>query len=297
MSEPINHHIIPECHLKNFVDHNLPKNKGKRVWVFDKKNRIGRNQHISRTMSSDHFYDSRVDASLQKIEDKYAKIFDRKIKKKLPLTMEEHLYFCTFVASMLQRTVAQKENIERMFDQIIERLDAFENETGKTSKAKKEWLDKKKDAHSFSIAEMVPEMAEIMMEMNIAFMCSQSKASFITSDAPAFLFNSRLQFLPSYSPGLGQKHVEIRMPLSPEISVCFSWINNVRGYLGINKNQVDDWNRMTYGHSHKYFIANSSKTKKIWFNRMPRDPFFIGRVLKYKVLTWYKRRKHVSRNR
>jgi len=302
MSNPIDQHIIPKCHLKNFVDHNLPKNKGKRVWVFDKKDKIGRDQHIRSTLTSEHFYtvgddDFSVETSLQQIEDKYSKVFYSKIKHKLPLSTEEHLYFCAFLASMLQRTVSQKENVEHMFDQILERLDEFEGETGKVSKAKREWLEKKKDAHSFSIIEMVPEMTKILMEMNIAFMCSQSKTCFITSDTPAFLFNSRLQFSPMHSPGLGQKHVELRMPLSTEISVCFSWINNVRGYLGFSKNEVDDWNRMTYGHSHKYFIVNSRNTKKVWFNRMPTDPLFIGRVLKHKVLSWYRRRKYVSRNR
>jgi hypothetical protein len=144
---------------------------------------------------------------------------------------------------------------------------------------------------------MLPEMTNIMVEMNIAFFCSQTKTPFITSDNPAFLFNSKLQFYPMYSPGLGQKDVEIRMPLSPEIAVCFSWINNVRGYLGFKKDEVDDWNRMTYGHSHEYFISNSPKTKKIWFNSMPRDLFFRGKVIKHKLLSWYKRRKYVSRNR
>lgn len=302
MSNPIDQHIIPKCHLKNFVDHSLPKNKGKRVWVFDKKDKTGKDQHIRSTLTSEHFYtigndDFSVETSLQQIEDRYAKIFDAKISKKLPLDMEEHLYFCAFVASMLQRTVPQRENIEHMFDQIIERLSAFETETGKTSKVKQEWIEKKKDAHSFSIIEMVPEMTKILMEMNIAFMCSQSKTCFITSDAPAFLFNSKLQFYPMYSPGLGQKDVELRMPLSPEISVCFSWINNVRGYLGLDSNQVDDWNRMTYGHSHTHFISNSRKTKKVWFNRMPKDLFFKARVLKHKLLSWNKRRKYVSRSR
>ena len=135
MPDPINQHIIPECHLKNFVDFSLPQNKGKRVWVFDKNEKIGKDQHIGKTMTSKHFYtigndDFSVETSLGQIENKYAKIFDKKIKNKLPLTMEEHLYFCAFVASMLQRTVVQKENIERMFDQIIERLGSFENETG-----------------------------------------------------------------------------------------------------------------------------------------------------------------------
>lgn len=302
MSNPIDQHIIPKCHLKNFADPKVPQNFGKCVWLFSKTGKVGKRQNIKSTMTSEHFYtigndDFRVETSLQQIEDKYSKIFDSKISKKLPLNMEEHVFFCAFIASMLQRTVAQKENIEHMFDQIIERLSMFETETGKVSKAKQEWVEKKKDAHSFSIIQMLPEMTNIMVEMNIAFFCSESKTSFITSDNPAFLFNSKLQFYPMYSPGLGQKDVEIRMPLSPEIAVCFSWINNVRGYLGFRKDEVDDWNRMTYGHSHEYFISNSPKTKKVWFNRMPNDLFFKGIVIKHKLLSWYKKRRYVSRNR
>lgn len=302
MSNPIDQHIIPKSYLKRFIDENVPKNFGKCVWVFDKKEKVGKRRNIKSTLTSEHFYtigndDFSVETSLQQIEDKYAKLYDNKIEKKLPLTMEEHLIFCAFVASMLQRTVRQRENIEHMFDQIVDRLGEFEKETGKKSKARQEWLDKRKDAHSFSIIQMLPEMTNILMEMNIAFFCSQSNASFITSDAPAFLFNSRMQFYPMHSPGLGQKHVELRMSLSPEIAVCFSWINNVRGYLGFRKDEVHDWNRMTFGHSHKQFITNSNKTKRVWFSRMPWDPVFILRVLKHKIRSWSHKRKYVSRNR
>jgi hypothetical protein len=183
MSNPIDQHIIPKCHLKNFVDPNVPQNFGKCVWVFAKEDKVGKRQNIKSTMTSEHFYtigndDFRVETSLQQIEDKYSKIFDSKISKKLPLSMEEHVFFCAFVASMIQRTVAQRENIEHMFDQIIERLSVFEAETGKVSKAKQEWIEKKKDAHSFSIIQMLPEMTNIMVEMNIAFFCSQTKALF-----------------------------------------------------------------------------------------------------------------------
>ena len=36
------------------------------------------------------------------------------------------------------------------------------------------------------------------------------------------------------------------MPLSPQISACFSRINNLRGYLEVGENTVHKSNRMVY---------------------------------------------------
>jgi hypothetical protein len=123
--------------------------------------------------------------------------------------------------------------------------------------------------------------------MNIAFLCTNNKrVSFITSDSPAYLFNSQLQFQSWLPPAFGQKHVEVRMPLSPEISVCFSWVNNVRGYLVATEDMVHNDNRMVFGHSHEYFITNSEKLNKRWFRRLPLDPVFLVRFLKNKIPMW-----------
>ena len=143
---------------------------------------------------------------------------------------------------------------------------------------------------------MLPHITKILMKMNIAFLCANKEGSFITSDSPCFLFNSRLQWQQFYVPGLGQKHVEVIMPLSPEISLCFSWVNNLRGYLEVGRDWIHELNRSVFGHSHQYFIANSSKTKRRWFLRFPLDPIFIWRIVtnktKQKLVNFYQRRKY-----
>ena len=130
---------------------------------------------------------------------------------------------------------------------------------------------------------MIPSITKILLQMNLSFICTSRRGSFITSDAPCFLFNSRLQWQRFYGPGLGQKYDEVRMPLSPEISVSFSWANNFRGYLEINKDWIHECNRMVFGYSHECFIANSPKLKRRWFRRFPLDPIFIWRFLKNEV--------------
>lgn len=305
MSEPKNQHIIPRCYLKQFVDPNTPEGQEPYVWIFDRKSKTGKKKAPQNILTETDLYtfsspDGKKDYTLEKtlsqIESEYALVFENKISKKIPLNEYEHMVLCAFVAAMLQRTLKQKENIEGFFDQLIARTEEMERAQGIPPKTSLEMRLAKEDAHKMSVVQSVPDITNILIKMNLAFICSTRKGSFITSDAPCFLFNSQLQWQRFYGPGFEQKNVEVRMPLSPEISVTFSWVNNVRGYLGVNENLVHEHNRMVFGHSHEYFIANSSKVKRGWFQRFPLDPIFIWRIIKNKTPMWlaqFRRKYHV----
>ena len=291
MSDPKNQHTIPQCYLKQFVDPKVPSNFGPCVWIFERKSKRGKRKNVRSVLTETDVYtlqgDYSIEKSLAQLESEYAVIFENKIKNKLPLTPYEHTIFCAFVAAMLQRTLKQKEHIENQMDQMIGWAKQLEMVHGAKPKSSIAWEEAKKDAHKISVVEMVPDIAKILSKMNVAFLCTKSKrVSFITSDSPAYLFKSQLQFQRWFAPAFGQKHVEIRMPLSPEISVCFSWINNLRGYLVATEDMVHNDNRMVFGYSHQYFIANSQKLKRRWFRRLPLDPVFIWRFLKNKTPMW-----------
>jgi hypothetical protein len=301
MSNPKNQHIIPQCYLKQFVDPNTPAGYEPYVWIFERNSKIGKKKAPKNILAETDFYtleggDYSIEKSLAQIESEYSAIFEKKIKNKLPLTPYEHAIFCAFVAAMLQRTVRQKENIEGFVGQLVDWAKQLEIVHGAEPKSSVAWEATKKDAHKISVIEMVPEIAKILTKMNVAFLCTKNKrVAYITSDSPAHLFNSKLQFQRWFSPAFGQRHVEVRMPLSPEISVCFSWVNNVRGYLAATEDMVHNDNRMTYGYSHQYFIANSPKVKWRWFQRLPLDPVFLTRFLKHKISEWiarYSKRKY-----
>jgi hypothetical protein len=182
---------------------------------------------------------------------------------------------------MLQRTMAQKENIEQFYDQVIAQTEALEQVHNAAPRTSSELRKEKESAHKMSVIQAVPEIARILARMNVAFLCAK-EGSFITSDTPCFLFNPELQGS-FYGPGLGQKHVEVRMALSPELTVSFTWANNLRGYLKVGQDWVHEFNRMTFGHSHEYFVANSPKLKRRWFQRFPIDPIFLGRIVARQV--------------
>lgn len=293
MSEPKNQHIIPQCYLKQFVDPNTPKGYEPYVWIFERGRKTGKKKAPKNILAETDFYtlktkfggkDYTIEKSLSQLESEYASIFEKKIKATLPLNNFEHIILCAFVAAMLQRTLKQKENIEGFLDQLIKMTEETEKAHGVQPKKSLELKEEKENAHKISVLQMIPRITKILLKMNLAFLCSNKLGSFITSDAPCFLFNSRLQWQRFYGPGLMQKYVEVRMPLSPEISICFSWVNNLRGYLEVNTDLVHESNRMVFGHSHQYFIANSPKIKRRWFRRFPLDPIFIVRILKNR--TW-----------
>lgn len=303
MSNPKNQHIIPKCYLKQFVDPKTPSNYGSCVWVFERESRVGKRKNVRSVLTGTDIYTFQGDYSIEKtlgqIENEYAVIFEKKIKNRIPLDAHEHFMFCAFVAAMLQRTLKQKKNIENFMDQVIGHAKQMEMAHGAPPKTSLEWEKEKVDAHKLSVMQMIPEITKVLYGMNVAFLWTKNKrVSYITSDSPAFLFNSQLQFQRFMPPGLTQKHVEVRLPLSPEISVCFSWINNLRGYLIINEDLVHDANRMVYGHSHQYFIANSENLKRRWFRRLPLDPVFLWRYLKNEArirMSRFRNRRHYVR--
>ncbi len=293
MTEPKNQHIIPQCYLKQFIDPDTPKGHEPYVWIFERGSKIGRNKAPKNILAATDFYtlktefggkDYTIEKSLSQIESDYAILFETKIKKKLPLDPFEHIILCSFVAAMWQRTLKQKKNVESMLDQVIDMVTKMEKAHGMPPKKSLELKEDRENFTKISLIKMIPHITKILLRMNVAFLYGGKAGSFITSDAPCFLFNSQLQWQHFYGPGLMQRNVEVRMPLSPEIAVCFSWVNNLRGYLQIDADLIHESNRMVFGHSHEHFIANSKKIKRGWFRRFPLDPIFILKIFKNR--TW-----------
>ena len=64
----------------------------------------------------------------------------------------------------------------------------------------------------------VPEITNILVNINMAFLIANRRSSFITSDAPCFLFNAELQWQRLYDePDWRRETWRWGLPLSPEI--------------------------------------------------------------------------------
>lgn len=289
-NKPTKQHYVPQCYLREFADPTTPSNKEPFVWIFDKDGKNERRDKVKNVLASNDLYtikikgqkDYSIEETLANLEGKYAEIFRAKIRNKLPLTEEEHIILCAFVSVMLQRTLRHKDNLERFYSELIEHAEAIERAHNLPPKESERLKKFKEDAHKLGVVHLLPDITELLMKMSIAFLCSKGGEKFVTSDDPCNLFNPDLQWQKFLGPGLGQKNVQITLPLSPEIMLCMSW-SNLRGYLHWEKSRVEEANRMIVGHSYRYFISHSSKKKWLWFRRYPLNFFFILKILRHRL--------------
>jgi len=288
MSNPKRHHWVPRCIQKEFADqkHSSPEKKIYKVWVFSKDGKQKRLQNIYEVFTCNHMYTLKINGEknytaetkfLQKIESEYSSIFKNKIKSKTPLNEEEHIRLCKFVYAQLQRTKRKKENFQQFVKELIPE-----------SKNPEELKDYLQNHYVKGIINALPDITSLLYKMNLSFLCidDKNKDYFILSDDPCVLFNSDLQWQEFHSPGLKQKNIQLTLPLSPKITLCMSWTNNVRGYIEIKRKTmggIDDLNRLTCRFCDEKFISPKPKTKKIWFSKYPFSILFMLKVLKHKI--------------
>jgi len=284
MSNAKKQHYVPQFYTREFVDPRTAPGQEPYVWVFSKDGKTKQKRAPKNilwetdlyTFEHDSSKNYKLEEALSKIESDFADIVRRKIKPRLPLTNQEHGKLCKFVATMLQRTVRQRDSQEQFVDDLIAQVERLETHHGAEPTASARLRAEKKNIHKTGIIGILSEIPEILEQMSLAFLCTDgSSARFITSDAPVTLFNPDLQWQRFYGPGIAQSGVELTMSVSPEIALCMTW-SNLKGYLRIPRWRIEELNRFTRGHCYEQFISHSSKTKFIWFSRIPlQDPFFV----------------------
>ena len=300
MSDAKKQHYVPQFYLREFLDPNTPPGQEPYVWVFSKDGKKKQRRAPKNilwetdlyTLDAEGAKHYELEQALSSIESDFAEIVQRKIKARLPLTAREHKTLCMFVATMLQRTVRQKDNQEGFYDQLVAQVERLETHYGSDGSTSAKLRATKKHVHKAGILGILSEIPELLGRMSPAFLCTDgTSARFITSDDPVTLFNPDLQWQRFYGPGLAQSGVELTMPVSPEIAVCMTW-SNLRGYIQIPRWRVEELNRFTRGHCYEHFIAHCPKKKFVWFSRFPLyDPVFMSMFLRRWIETQVRRLK------
>jgi len=307
MQQPKKQHYVPQFYLREFVDPNTPAGHEPYVWVFSKtgnleerrapKNVFWETDLYTFDVAGAKQYD--IEKFLSEIESEFAEVVRKTIKKRLPLTPQEHYAVCRFVATMLQRTVRQKNNQEGFYEALIAQVERLEAHRGSGASTSERLRKSKEQIHKFGILGILSEIPDLLTQMSLAFLCTDRlSARFITSDDPVTLFNPDLQWQRFYGPGLAQSGVELTMPISPESALCMTW-SKLTGYIQIPRWRVEELNRFTRGHCYEHFISHSQKTKWIWFSRFPwHDPYSMFRLshqwIKNRIHNYSSRNEHRS---
>lgn len=304
---PTKQHYVPQCYLREWVNPNTPSGQEPYVWIFNRGEKSGKKKAPSNIFTETDLYtlhhksgkkNYAIEETLSNLEGKYATVFREKISKHLPLTEEEHIYLCAFVAAMMQRTPRYRDNMNRFYDELASHAEAMEQAHGAPTTESTRIRAQKENNHKLTVMQLLPDITEMLLQMSVAFLCTTGRSKFVTSDDPCSLFNPDLQWQRFYGPGLEQQNVQLTLPLSPSIMLCLSW-SPLRGHIRWSNSEVEEANRMTINSCYKYFVSHGPKTRRHWFRRYPLDFFFILKILRhqismrwYQVKRWYEDRKY-----
>jgi len=291
-NKPQRQHYVPQCYLREFATKELSRDKKPMIWIFPKDKRKGRWDKIDNVLFAKDLYtidiggtkDYSIETSLQNLEGDYATVYREKINERLPLSKRDHIVLCAFISALMQRTLRHKDSIEKFLTEVIEMMEKMDEAHNTKSKIVEDYKKIKINSHKLGIFKILPDIADVLIKMNLAFVCTDNISSrYITCDDPCIMFNPDLQWQKFYGYGLAQKSIELSITLSPTTMVIFSW-QNLRGYIQTTNRRVEDHNRMVQHYSYKYFLLNSPKTKLLWFSKYPLSITFMFRVFKHKMI-------------
>jgi hypothetical protein len=288
-------HFIPKSYLKAWCDPETPSTQEPYIWQFTKdgtesNKKAPHNIFHEKDMYTIEKIDGSRDLTLEHgfsgLEDTFVKIRNEKIIEGKPMTSEEHLYLCAFIAGLHSRTKSQRDHLKNQWKKPLEMMEEL-IEWNKTAT-----IEEKKKMASISTSsstegeglnyEQVKELSTrplqklmlpaiksltpLLSKLDIAILETSSTPGFITSDSPCVWFDPEgCKRPPLYqSPALAYKTIEISLPITPNHTILLNR-QGITGYKHINEDFTDEVNRITRFHAHEYFIVNKKITKGIWF--------------------------------
>ena len=225
---PIFHHYIPQYYLKGF---STPEDSSQ-VWAFEKETKRGFCANTSRVAQERYFYaikDERGNVDKDSIEQFLAnniegpavQVID-KLKRLLPITVDEKLQFAQYITYMFSRVPQYRERISKRLS-VFETRIKFAKDQQTISDTSNEDLQTVERALKYApdmlkqllqLPHFFPEIFKALVNMNWAFLTRQEPPYFLTSDNP-FIFTERR--------GLRNEKAEIIFPVSKNVLLWATW--------------------------------------------------------------------------
>ncbi len=277
----IQHHFVSETYLRNFT------NKQNKIFVltdddkiFDTNpNNIFKENHYN-TVNGSLF----IEDSISEIEGAYNTILKNKILKSTKLTDEEKTIFSLFVAFIHNRVRIRHELMEKSLTDLLSWADNFKGDnissavpsSGKTINIEniRERLKDFNPEFAGSSFRTSFHIADLLCQMKWRFLVIDSDDVFISSDNPAHLCRptSENKYGPEAfgsRPGFIYKDAELTIPLTPQVILLASWINNADlDYLPIPDNWVCQFNYRTM-RSANWLISNKKEKLEEILKKFP----------------------------
>ena len=296
MSKYKKQHFVPQSYLKSWCDPNCPLKQTPYVWLFSSDGTESRKKAPSNIFYETDMYtiksengerDLILEHGLQQLESKFSRIRRTKFKKKKPLTAEEHLYICAFIAATHSRTKTTRDHWKKNWKQPLKKTEEL-IEWAKTASSE----DKKRLSHasSFSsrknkqtisyeqikelhenplqtmLSAMVTSLTPMLSNLNMVIIDTKGSPGFITSDNPCVWFDPEAYKRPPLyrAPALIYPSLEITLPISPSQTILLSR-HDYTGHINANSRIVDEFNRRTRFNANEHFVVNDNIMNRKWF--------------------------------
>jgi len=268
------HHFVPQRYLRNFED---PKKPGY-VWVHDKRGGKARLASIAKLAQSKAFYTPETESLLARMVEQPGNRVIQKLVTNTEITVEERLQVALYIGVMLKRVPTHrrrssemipgvlKETVDEIRQQLKEMANDLQADPAILTKRELELDAAERKFPVHPPAEMLRQIrepwpskniVELLFRMTWRILISSGPTFFVTSDNPAFFFQSY---------GLGRKESELSFPLSGKYCLHGSWQRAPSGLIffraeqplvkQINLRLVSQAERLVFYHQSTEWIAS-----------------------------------------
>jgi hypothetical protein len=177
---------------------------------------------------------------------------------------------------MLGRSKPQGNYMQDQWRNLADTVRRFETPTGSNSPLSEQIETFADESHAHLVTQTIESATPILLSMGLNIVTTNAPLGFITSDAPAVMYNPKAHTFPPHyrAPGLLQRDIEVSLPLTPRLLAYFSHKPPLRQfYVELSESETDEMNRGTFFHCGEEFVSWKGTTKEAWFEerQMPED--------------------------
>jgi Protein of unknown function (DUF4238) len=291
-------HYIPRSYLRGWCDPDCPPGQTPYVWTFSKgggqvrrksSEKIFRETDMYTVRTADGQRDLTLETNLARLESEFAKLRREKLSRHLPLSPEERLYLCMFVATMHGRTKAYAEHLSGTWNKALEMGEKVQQAMLRASDEQRASLARalsspeSGQSPGFTMDEVckfveqplqewlpgfVTGEAPLLFERQFMILETSVAPGFITSDAPCVWFDPAdyQRPRPRSAGGLASPTIEITLPLSPiQMLMIGNRVAWPQAYVPVPDQALSNlFNKRTRIQADEYFVANRPKPLAAW---------------------------------
>ncbi len=269
-------HVIPKCYLRAWCDPLTPRGQAPYLWRITRDGSKKQKRSPEKSFTAADRYtiklpnggrDLIIEETLSKLESDFVRVLAR-VRRREPLEPKDRARLCVFAAAMHARPIAMGEHWRSTMQSVKANVARLEQAHGAEPSASRDLEPLVATAPQMFLAESLGFQPPLLFQMAMSVMVTDDEVGFITSDTPCVWLNPEAYKMPPIyrSPGLAQRGIEVRLPLTPQHLLIISHHDKIPQYAEVGQAAVDEFNRITRFNCHEEFTSWKGATRLCWFD-------------------------------